>query len=126
MRTYSASAVPWEHGWELHIDGVGVTQSRTLAAAERMVRDYLTLDGAPDADTASVTILPNLHGLEIRAGAVRVRTEEARAAQLAAARAAREVAADLRKAGLSVADTATVMGVSKGRVSQLTHTAGRF
>jgi hypothetical protein len=26
----------WAHGWELHIDGVGVTQSRTLASAERI------------------------------------------------------------------------------------------
>jgi hypothetical protein len=29
----------WKRGWELHIDGIGVTQSRNLSGAEQMVRD---------------------------------------------------------------------------------------
>jgi hypothetical protein len=33
---YHVTARRWAHGWELHIDGVGVTQSRTLASAERI------------------------------------------------------------------------------------------
>lgn len=32
-----------ERGWELHIDGVGVTQTRSLAKAEADVADYLDL-----------------------------------------------------------------------------------
>jgi predicted transcriptional regulator len=36
-----------------------------------------------------------------------------------AASASRDLARDLRKAGLSVSDTAAVLGVSRGRVSQL-------
>jgi hypothetical protein len=39
--TYNVTAKRWKHGWELHIDGVGVTQSRTLDTAEQMVRDYI-------------------------------------------------------------------------------------
>ncbi|MDP9241159.1 MAG: hypothetical protein M3O55_11090 [Actinomycetota bacterium] len=42
-RTYSVRAQPWAHGWELYIEGVGVTLSATLADAERQVRDYISL-----------------------------------------------------------------------------------
>ena len=35
MSTYTVRAKRWKHGWELHIDGVGVTQSRNLADAAR-------------------------------------------------------------------------------------------
>ena len=38
MKTYQVRAKRWEHGWELHIEGVGVTQSRTLWDAEDMAR----------------------------------------------------------------------------------------
>jgi len=39
VKTYQVRAKRWEHGWELHIEGVGVTQSRTLWDAEEMARD---------------------------------------------------------------------------------------
>jgi hypothetical protein len=41
---FQVRAERWARGWELHIAGVGVTQSRTLAEAEHMVRDYIRLD----------------------------------------------------------------------------------
>jgi hypothetical protein len=41
MSTYTVRAKRWKHGWELHVDGVGVTQSRNLDGAEQMVRDYI-------------------------------------------------------------------------------------
>lgn len=41
MSTYTVRAKPWKHGWELHIDGIGVTQSKNLASAEQMARDLL-------------------------------------------------------------------------------------
>ena len=48
MKTYSVRAKRWEHGWELHIDGLGVTQSDDLDEVETMVRDYISLDlGVP-------------------------------------------------------------------------------
>ena len=52
--TYTVTAKRWEHGWELHIHGVGVTQSRTVAGAEDMIRDYLRCDGKPDWDSAVI------------------------------------------------------------------------
>lgn len=116
---YTVRARHWERGWELHVNGVGVTQSRTLAGAETMVRDYLRLDGHADWPTARVTILPDLDGLETRAAKARELTRSAERAQLDAAREARAVARALRAEGLSVSDTAAVLGVSRGRVSQL-------
>jgi hypothetical protein len=38
MSTYTVRAKRWKHGWELHTDGIGVTQSRNLDGAERMAR----------------------------------------------------------------------------------------
>ena len=41
----------WAKGWELHIDGVGVTQSHVLEDADFMARDHVSrvLDVAADA-----------------------------------------------------------------------------
>lgn len=39
-------AVPWSDGWELHVDGVGVTQCRDLKTAHQQVVDYVaTVEG---------------------------------------------------------------------------------
>lgn len=52
--TYTVRVVAWDHGFELHIDGVGVTQCESLEDAERTVRDYLETVGAPSARTAVI------------------------------------------------------------------------
>lgn len=123
--SYMVTAKRWEHGWELHIAGaersthIGVTQSRTLADAERMVRDYLRLDEHPDWKTATVHVVPDLGSLREEVQRVKERSRAAETAQREAARDAREVARRLRQEGLSVTDTAVVLGVSRGRVSQL-------
>lgn len=77
--SYRVTAKRWKRGWELHIDGVGVTQCRTA----------------------------------------RERVAEAQRAQKEAAELSRAAAQHLRDAGLSVSDSAFVMGLSRGRVSQL-------
>ena len=58
--TYRVTAHPWTHGWELRIDGVGVTQSDTLETAEQAVRDYLAVDlgGRPEDYDVTVTSAP--------------------------------------------------------------------
>lgn len=123
MRSYTVTAKRWKHGWELHIDDVGVTQSRTLAGAEQMVRDYVETLLDVDARDAEVVVVPELGGLEDRARQVREQTRAAEHARREAAREARELAAELRAAGLSISDTAAVLGVSRGRVSQLVKSA---
>ncbi len=119
VTTYNVTAKRWAHGWELHIDELGVTQSRTLATAERIVCDYLETLLEVDTENAQIIIVPDLGDLSQRAREVRERTRAAETAQREAAREARELARALRAEGLSVTDTAAVLGVSRGRVSQL-------
>jgi hypothetical protein len=128
VSTYPVTARRWTHGWELHIadesgNEVGVTQSRTLATGDRMVRDYLALDLDLDDEGASaleIDIRPELEGdLGSRAARARSRVREAERIQREAADAQREIARELKKGGLSGADVATVLGVSTQRVSQL-------
>lgn len=60
--TYTVAAKKWTGGWELHIEGVGVTQCRTLDSAERQAQDYIeTLLGEVAAD---VTVHVDLGGAQ--------------------------------------------------------------
>ncbi len=120
MSEYEVRAVRWEHGWELHIDENRVTQSDTLAGAERMVRDYLTITDVPDAATATVRIVPDVPGVE-NGEITRARAAVASAAeaQEVAGRLSREIVARLKAAGISAADIARLMGVTRARVYQL-------
>ena len=119
MTTYHVRAKHWAGGWELHIDQVGVTQVRTLDRAEQQVRDYLETLLDIDTSDAEVLIEPDLGGLEKLVHSAQERSRAAEAAQREAAREVRDAALRLRARGLSVSDTAKVMGVSRGRVSQL-------
>ncbi len=120
MTTYTVRAKRWKHGWELHIDGIGVTQSRNLGGAEQMVRDYIeTLtDGDTSGDT--VVIQPEIGGgLDEAAQAARDAIAEAEQALRAAAARSRQVAHRLKLEGLSGRDIAAILHVSAQRVSQL-------
>ena len=55
MSTYTVRAKRWKHGWELHIDGIGVTQSRNIDGVEQMVRDYI--ETLTDHDTADDAVI---------------------------------------------------------------------
>lgn len=121
VKTYNVRAEQWRGGWELHIEGEGVTQSRTLAAAEQQVRDYLASLHGVDEVNGEVRI--DLGELEKKAAEAKRATREADEATRAAAHKTREVVTDLRVKGLSVSDISKVLGVSRGRVSQLVSTA---
>lgn len=117
MSGFTVKAVRWEGGWELHIADLGVTQVRTLAKAEEQAKDYVeTLTGEDDV---TVTISPDLGPLSaevtdaLKAGAA------AGYAQRDAAAKRRQAVRDMRAAGVSVSDMATIMNVSRGRISQL-------
>jgi len=121
ITTYTVTAKRWKHGWELHIDGIGVTQSKTRATAEQMVRDYVETLTDQDVSGADVVITPELGALGRKVTTVRAQVDAAERAQRDAAKAKRQLADDLRAAGLSVSDTAAILGVSRGRVSQLSN-----
>jgi len=117
--TYTVRAVKWSEGWELHIDGEGVTQVRTLDKAEDQVRDYLETIHDRDFSGAAIEVSPDLGDLAKEVKDARSAVQDASDAQVEAARKSREVAVALRKRGLSVTDSAAILGVSRGRVSQL-------
>ncbi|HXP18407.1 MAG TPA: hypothetical protein VN840_02060 [Streptosporangiaceae bacterium] len=123
MTTYDVRAKRWEHGWELHIDGVGVTQSRSLWDAEMMARDLISRRLGMSADSFDVAIMPEIGGgLDERTRAAREAVTAADRAQRNAAAQSREAARQLQRAGLSGRDIAKVLEVSPQRVSQLLKT----
>lgn len=109
----------WKHGWELHVDGVGVTQVRTLAAAEQQVRDLVETMLDIDASDAEVILIVDVDDLQPRVTRTKAKANLAATLQRAAAVEARREACELRDAGLSVSDIAVIMQVSRGRASQL-------
>jgi DNA-directed RNA polymerase specialized sigma24 family protein len=120
MSIYNVRAKRWKHGWELHIDGVGVTQSRSLDGAEQMVRDYIETLTDHDTTDDAVVIRPEVGGgLDQAADAAREAVAEAERALRAAAARSRQVARQLKQEGLSGRDIAAILHVSAQRVSQL-------
>jgi DNA-directed RNA polymerase specialized sigma24 family protein len=120
VTTYTVRAKRWRRGWELHIDGLGVTQSRTLNDAEEMARDYIAVVTGAPPDSFSIEIVPEVgEGLDEETVAARRAVAEADQAQRAAASQSREVAAKLSGAGLSGREIAVVLHLSPQRVSQL-------
>lgn len=120
MSAYNVRAVPWAEGWELHIDGVGVTQVRNLNKAVDQVRDYIETVTDKRVAATDIDVRPDLGGLETEIERVRAAVTAAETARSNAARELRTVARALRTSKhLSVRDSATVLGVSPGRVSQL-------
>lgn len=117
-REYQVRAVRWEHGWELHIDTDRVTQARTLAEADRVIADYLALDGESGARFTVVPELDERTASEI--SAVQRQMAEVKQLQAQTTRSYRGLVGSLRHRGMSVSDIARVLKISAGRVSQLT------
>ena len=119
--TYRVDARRWEHGWELHVEGVGVTQSKSLHSAARIAREYISLvQSISDESTIDVEILPKIDdalGKEVIAARKAVHEIAERQREVAALW--RAAAKDLAGSGLSGADIAVVLDVSPQRVSQL-------
>lgn len=61
MSTVMVQAVAWEYGWELHVDGYGVTQVAEFADAEQQVRDFLSTLEGPELSPIDVVIHSSLH-----------------------------------------------------------------
>jgi hypothetical protein len=90
-----------------------------------MVRDYIESLTGHDTAGDEVAIRPQLGGLEDKAAAVREWVERAQRENQEAAAASRKLARECRAAGLSVTDIAIVLGVSRGRASQLVSDKGQ-
>lgn len=126
IHRYAVTARRWEHGWELYDGQEILTQSATLADAPAQVRDYLATVHDAEPEDFEVTVTADLGGDEadIADTARRIGEVQQESAELASHW--RELASRLRfVVGLSVRDTAAVMGISPGRVSQLVDTKPR-
>jgi hypothetical protein len=120
VTTYRVEARRWARGWELHIEGEGVTQSHSLNDAEGMVRDYIALMHNVPPDSFDVEITPVMgSGLDEAVRSARQMVTDADLARREAAVHSRAIAGRLSRAGLSGRDIARVLGVSAQRVSQL-------
>src|ERR1035437_648731 len=120
-RTYTVDAKRWEHGWELHVEGVGVTQSKSLHSAASVAREYISLaEDISDESTIDVEIRPQIdNALGQEVIAARKAIQELGERQREVAALSRAAARDLAESGLSGADIAVVLDVSPQRVSQL-------
>ncbi len=121
MTTYQVTARRWELDWELHIEGIGVTQAPTLASAGRMVRDYVTALTGTDPGENTVDYQIELDDeLSAEIEAAREASREAERLQGEAAARWRTVARHLsRDRHMTGSDVAAVLDVSPQRVSQL-------
>lgn len=117
---YSVFAKRWKHGWELHIEGLGVTQSKTLATADAMVRDYIEslTDRAVPSD-AIITITPDLGAIAEQVTNMNDLYALADRSEREAAKTKKKIVFELRSSGYSVTDMAVILGVTRARVSQL-------
>jgi hypothetical protein len=120
-KTYVVEAKRWEHGWELHVEGVGVTQSKSLGSAARMAREYISLvETISDESTIDVEIRPQIDApLSEKVMAARKAVSELFDRQREVAALSRTAAKDLAESGLSGVDIAVVLDISPQRVSQL-------
>jgi DNA-binding CsgD family transcriptional regulator len=120
-KTYMVEARRWEHGWELHVDGVGVTQTKSLHSAPRIAREYISLvENINDESTIDVEIRPEIgRALSDEVAVARKAVGDLSDRQREAAALSRAAAKDLAESGLSGADIAVVLDLSPQRVSQL-------
>lgn len=110
----------WDGGWELWIAGTPVSQAKTLSKAAQQIRDYLdTVHPETDHSAWRVVVTPALGGLGAYVAEARSAARSAAQSQAEAARLTREIVERLHDAGFSAADSASILGISKGRVSRL-------
>lgn len=121
--TYEVLATRYEQWWGLTVPDVAgaVSQVRRLTQADEYAREAVAFVLGVDPDSFEVTLRVELpEDLRAAVAEARDRVAELEWSQRKAAEQSRDVARRLRAAGLSGVETATVLGVSPQRVSQLT------
>lgn len=119
MTQFDVVAKKWSGGWELFFNEDDVTQSRTLDGAKQQVLDYLATC-YPDIAYSDLDIKIHVEDYEDAVYRAKQKTLEAEKLTQEAAEETKALVRMLRfKKGLSLADTAAILGVSKTRVQQL-------
>jgi DNA-directed RNA polymerase specialized sigma subunit len=118
MSSYAARVVREGDWWIVTVPDIGVTQARHLADVGSQVAGLIeAMIGEQGASIEVDVELPE--DLREQIDDARRLSESAAQAQLEAASRTREVVRNLLSKGLPQSDIATVLGVSRQRVSQL-------
>jgi len=118
MSAYTAMAAREGRWWVIDVDGVGVTQSRTLAEAHLWAQGLIeAVTGEADADVTVTPTLPD--GTIDRVRHAQAAMARADAEHRAASEEIREATRRMLATGMSQQDAAAILGVSRQRVSQL-------
>lgn len=118
MSTYTATAAREGRWWVIDVEGVGVTQSRTLAEARTWAQGLIeAVTGDAAADVVVTPSLPD--GTIDRVRQAQEVAARAEAELRGAAAEIREATRDLQRLGISQQDAAAILGVSRQRVAQL-------
>lgn len=119
MTKYVAHARRWARGWEIHVDNIGVTQVRSLDRAAEYACELVEIMTGRSISPSDIDVLIHPRSMNEKVRRAREKTRKAHEAQVEAARFTRDVVAELREEGLTPADIAGLMGISRGRVTQL-------
>ncbi len=120
MKTYPATARREGKWWVVEVDGVGATQGRSTAEAQRMAADLVAIMEDVPLDGIDVEIefeLPGELGDEVKRA--KQETRAAEQAQRSAAEKIRRAVTHILSNGMSKQDAARILGVSPQRISQL-------
>ena len=120
MKIYTATATREGKYWVLDVEGVGVTQSRSLKEAHAMISSLVSLVlQVPEGSfgTSVVAALEPEVDKEVADAKAAIAALDQQ--QRDAARRSRRAVERLKRSGLTGADTAAVLGISAQRVSQL-------
>ena len=122
MITINARAIRDDNWWVAFFDLDGRehgTQAKTLARLEYMVKDAASLLTGKNPDDFAVHLTADDPVLTPYVDAYRESSDQAREAERKLAATSRAAVEKMRSLGLSVTDTARLLGLTKGRVSQL-------
>lgn len=120
MRTYTATATREGGWWVVEVDGVGATQGRTTAEAERMAVDLVAaMEDVPknEIDIDVTFVAPGALAAEVLDA--KEASQVAAEAQRNAAERIRGVVRRLLDAGMSRQDAARILKVAPQRITQL-------
>jgi hypothetical protein len=120
VKTYPATARREGKWWVVEVNGVGTTQGRSTAEAQRMATDLVAIMEETPLDDIKVEIefeLPGDLGDEVKRA--KQETRAAEQAQRSAAEKIRRAVTHILGNGMSKQDAARILGVSPQRISQL-------
>lgn len=118
MNRYHVTVQPGERYWILNVEGIGLTQARSLAEVNAMAEDLI----AAMADDHNVALDIDLRlpdSVQHHLTSAHMFRQQESDARSAAAQETRAAARELSSTGLALRQIGEVLGVSRQRVHQM-------